>query len=59
VEAPSLPSTAETWWSIVLAEMNSFAPISALVYPAERVLARGGARRPGSSGCPAGAAHHG
>jgi hypothetical protein len=39
VEARSFPSTAETWWSIVLAQMNSFAPISALVYPAERMLA--------------------
>jgi hypothetical protein len=27
--APSLASTAETWWSTVLAEMNSFAAIAA------------------------------
>jgi len=33
--APSLASTAETWWSTVLAEMNSFAAIAALVCPAQ------------------------
>jgi hypothetical protein len=30
-----LASTAETWWSTVLAEMNSFAAIAALVWPAQ------------------------
>ena len=34
VGTPSLARTAETWWSTVLAEMNSRAAISALVCPA-------------------------
>jgi hypothetical protein len=33
--APSLASTAETWWSTVLTEMDSFAAIAALVCPAQ------------------------
>jgi hypothetical protein len=42
--APSLASTAETWWSTVLAEMNSFAAIAALVCPAQIPVMAGQAR---------------
>jgi hypothetical protein len=51
VGAPSFPSTAETRWSIVLAEMKAFAPISALAYPAQTSASTSRSRRVRPSGC--------
>ena len=50
--APSLASTAETWWSTVLAEMNSFAAIAALVCPAQISSRTSRSRRVSPSGSP-------
>ena len=50
--APSLASTAETWWSTVLAEMNSFAGIAALLCPAQISSRTSRSRRVSPSGSP-------
>ena len=50
--APSLASTAETWWSTVLAEMNSFAAIAALLCPAQISSRTSRSRRVSPSGSP-------
>ena len=57
--APSLASTAETWWSTVLAEMNSFAAIAALVCPAQISSRTSRSRRVSPSGSPRVAASYG
>jgi hypothetical protein len=49
---PSLASTAVTWWSTVLAEMNSFAAIAALVCPEQISPRTSCSRRVRPSGSP-------